>query len=194
MNLKEKYKANCIILASKSPRRKELLNLLDIDFSTTSLSVQETYPFDLKGKHITEHICKKKAKTYSFSNENEIVITADTLVMTEDQTLGKPKNEGEAKSILRQLANRQHQVISSFCVASTTKMTVQSDIANVFMSDLDDEEIEYYVTNYKPFDKAGAYGIQEWIGAVGVEKIEGSYYTIMGLPIHKLYKVLVNFL
>ena len=114
--------------------------------------------------------------------------------MTEDQTLGKPKNEGEAKSILRQLANRQHQVISSFCVASTTKMTVQSDIANVFMSDLDDEEIECYVTNYKPFDKAGAYGIQEWIGAVGVEKIEGSYYTIMGLPIHKLYKVLVNFL
>ena len=183
-----------IFLGSKSPRRQELLKALGIDFEIFTIETEEIFPSDLKKEEVTNHLAKLKAKAYEGQlAENELVITADTIVWHNDTVLGKPKNEKEAFEILKSLSGDSHRVYTSVCIKSKVKEVVFSDCTTVFFSALSDEEINYYITNYKPFDKAGAYGIQDWIGLRAIRKIEGSYYNVMGLPTEKLYEALLQF-
>lgn len=189
-NLK-KYK---VILASGSPRRKELMAGLNFDFTVKVLpGVDESYPSSLKGEEIPLYICKEKAAAYlSSMAENELIITADTIVWLENEVLGKPQNESEAKEMLRRLSGKSHQVITGVCISTKQFQHSFATLTEVTFSSLTEEEIDYYVTNYSPMDKAGAYGIQEWIGFVGVKSISGSYFNVMGLPIQRLYKELAK--
>ncbi len=183
-----------IFLGSKSPRRQELLKNLGFDFEIFTIETEEIFPSDLKKEEVTNHLAKLKAKAYEGKlAENELVITADTIVWHNDTVLGKPKNEKEAFDILKSLSGDSHRVYTSVCIKSKVKEVVFSDCTTVFFSALSDEEINYYITNYKPFDKAGAYGIQDWIGLRAIRKIEGSYYNVMGLPTEKLYEALLQF-
>lgn len=184
-----KYK---LVLASGSPRRKELLSGLGVDFEVRLLDgIDESYPQGLSGEQIAEYISKQKAEAYRNTlAEDELVITADTIVYLDGEVLGKPKDEEDAITMLHKLSGRQHQVITGVTLLSKTFTKTFSSVSQVFFDKLSDEEIKHYVTHYHPTDKAGAYGIQEWIGYVGVERIEGSYFNVMGLPIQKLYKEL----
>ena len=183
-----------IFLGSKSPRRQALLKNLGFDFEIFTIETEEIFPSDLKKEEVTNHLAQLKAKAYEGKlAENELVITADTIVWHNDNVLGKPKNEKEAFDILKSLSGDSHHVYTSVCIKSKEKEVVFSDCTTVFFSALSDEEINYYITNYKPFDKAGAYGIQDWIGLRAITKIEGSYYNVMGLPTEKLYKALLQF-
>ena len=187
--LVEGYK---VILASNSPRRKELLGGLGIDFEVRTLSdIDESYPNALRGENIPMFISGKKAEAYKQGMaDDEMIITADTIVYDNGQVLGKPKNRGEAVQMLKELSGHAHEVITGVSIV-TKKKTVQfASTSKVTFSTLTDEEIAYYVDTYKPYDKAGAYGIQEWIGYVAVTRIEGSYFNVMGLPIQKLYSEL----
>lgn len=175
-----------ITLASQSPRRKELLSLLDYDFNVEVRQTDEVYPDELNAEDVAEYLAKLKASAFSNINENQIIITADTVVILGEEILGKPKDETEAKHMLKSLSDRSHLVVSGVCIKSKDKTISFSNKTKVFFKELKDSEIEYYVKNYKPFDKAGSYGIQEWIGAVGITKIEGSYFNVVGLPIHEL--------
>lgn len=191
--LSDKFKNNRIILASQSPRRKELLKGLDIDFITKPLNADESYPKSLSGKEITEYLCYKKAKAYKDWQPNDILITSDTIVWKGDTALEKPKDVKDAKNMLKSLQNSSHNVITSVGIFSPEKEVVFSDSTKVTFGEMADEEIDYYVHKYSPFDKAGAYGVQEWIGYMGVKKLEGSYYTVMGLPVYELYQELKKF-
>lgn len=184
-----------IILASNSPRRKELLSGLDIDYETRVIpDVDESYPNSLSFEMVATYLAEKKASAYQKElKDDELLITADTVVLLEDMILGKPANEYESASILKTLSGKTHKVITAVCLTSTKKQISFSDTSFVTFGKLSDAEIEYYVSKYKPFDKAGAYGVQEWIGYIAVEKIEGSYYNVMGLPVFKLYKKLKEF-
>ena len=187
--LVEGYK---VILASNSPRRKELLGGLGIDFEVRTLSdIDESYPKALRGEDIPMFISGKKAEAYKQGMaDDEMIITADTIVYDNGQVLGKPKNRGEAVQMLKGLSGHAHEVITGVSIV-TKKKTVQfASTSKVTFAALTDEEIAYYVDTYKPYDKAGAYGIQEWIGYVAVTRIEGSYFNVMGLPIQKLYSEL----
>ena len=187
--LVEGYK---VILASNSPRRKELLGGLGIDFEVRTLSdIDESYPNALWGEDIPMFISGKKAEAYKQGMaDDEMIITADTIVYDNGQVLGKPKNRGEAVQMLKELSGHAHEVITGVSIV-TKKKTVQfASTSKVTFAALTDEEIAYYVDTYKPYDKAGAYGIQEWIGYVAVTRIEGSYFNVMGLPIQKLYSEL----
>lgn len=189
--LVEGYK---VILASNSPRRKELLGGLGIDFEVRTLSdIDESYPNALRGEDIPMFISGKKAEAYKQGMaDDEMIITADTIVYDNGQVLGKPKNRGEAVQMLKGLSGHAHEVITGVSIV-TKKKTVQfASTSKVTFAALTDEEIAYYVDTYKPYDKAGAYGIQEWIGYVAVTRIEGSYFNVMGLPIQKLYSELKN--
>ena len=181
-----------VILASNSPRRKELLGGLGIDFEVRTLSdIDESYPNALRGEDIPMFISGKKAEAYKQGMaDDEMIITADTIVYDNGQVLGKPKNRGEAVQMLKVLSGHAHEVITGVSIV-TKKKTVQfASTSKVTFAALTDEEIAYYVDTYKPYDKAGAYGIQEWIGYVAVTRIEGSYFNVMGLPIQKLYSEL----
>ncbi len=181
-----------VILASNSPRRKELLGGLGIDFEVRTLSdIDESYPNALRGEDIPMFISGKKAEAYKQGMaDDEMIITADTIVYDNGQVLGKPKNRGEAVQMLKELSGHAHEVITGVSIV-TKKKTVQfASTSKVTFAALTDEEIAYYVDTYKPYDKAGAYGIQEWIGYVAVTRIEGSYFNVMGLPIQKLYSEL----
>lgn len=191
--LKDKFKNNQIILASKSPRRKELLERLDLDFIVISLEVDESYSEELKKHEITEFLCHKKKLAYQYWQENQILITSDTIVWYENKAFEKPKSREEAIEMLQTLSGKTHEVITSVGIFSTQKELVLSDITLVTFGELDQQEIEYYVDTYQPYDKAGSYGIQEWIGYIGITKIEGSYYNVMGLPVQKVYKALKDF-
>lgn len=184
-----------IILASNSPRRKELLSGLDLDYNIVVLpDIDESYPQDINKEEVALYIAKKKAKAYkSLLTENTLVITADTVVVLDEKVFGKPIDESEAKDMLRQLSGKTHQVITGVCLTTHNKQKTFSVISDVRFSNLDDSEIEYYVSKYRPLDKAGAYGIQEWIGYVAVEYIGGSYFNVMGLPIQRLYQELKKF-
>lgn len=184
-----------VLLASNSPRREELLRGIDIDFEIKVLpDIDETYPSNLALEEVAEFVAQKKATSYySILKENELMITADTVVVLEGKIYGKPKDEEEAKEMLLALSGKTHRVISGVCLTSTTKQTCFSVISDVEFSDLTNEEIEYYVERYSPLDKAGSYGVQEWIGYIGVKHISGSYYNIMGLPIQRLYRELKSF-
>lgn len=183
-----------IILGSNSPRRKELLAGLDIEFEVdTRNSFEETYEPSTPIERIPEVL--SEGKSYGFHRElsdNEILITSDTLVMCGDRVMGKPHSREEAFDMLRCLSGREHNVITAVTLRDSSGCNTLIDTAIVHFKELTDREIEYYIDNYKPFDKAGAYGIQEWIGYIGIGKIEGSYFTIMGLPVHLVYEGLLK--
>ena len=187
-NLK-KYK---IILASASPRRRELLGGVDVDFEVRVLpDVDESFPESLQGGEIPLHISQKKADAYrAVMNDNELVITADTIVWLDGVALGKPVDEADACRMIREMSGKTHSVFTG--VTITTKEVQRSFVAqsDVTFASLTDAEIEYYVTKYRPMDKAGAYGVQEWIGYIGIENINGSYFNVMGLPVQRLYNEL----
>lgn len=185
-----------IILGSNSPRRKELLAGLDIDFTVdTGNNFEEVYDPATQIERIPEVL--SEGKSYGFHREladNEILITSDTLVLCGDRVMGKPHSREEAIDMLQCLSGREHKVITAITLRDNKTCITSSDTAIVYFKNLSDSEIEYYVDNYKPYDKAGAYGIQEWIGYAGIGKIEGSYFTIMGLPVHLVYQELNKFI
>ena len=185
-----------IILASKSPRRKELLENLNIPFVIEVKNTpEETYPENLLKVEIPEYLAIKKASFYkNETNQSDtIIITADTIVYCENRILGKPENYDEAFEMLKLLSGRAHEVITGVAITSKNKQVVFSSVTKVFFKELTDDEIDYYIQAFKPYDKAGAYGIQEWIGMVGIKKIEGSYYNVVGLPVQKLYSELLKY-
>ena len=188
MNLNRK-----LILASNSPRRKELLGKLDLNFTVKLKEVSEDYPENLQREQVAEYLANRKAEAYRSDLGEEIIITADTIVCLEDQILNKPVDEYEAQHMLQLLSGRMHEVITGVCLLSLEKKVLFHDITQVYFKLLTSDEINYYVNQYRPLDKAGAYGAQEWMGMIGVERIEGSYFNIMGLPVHKLYEQLQLF-
>ncbi len=182
-----------IILASNSPRRKELLGGLDIPFEVITINgLDESFSEDLKGEEIPLFLSEKKSEAYSefWSKPETIVITADTIVWMNDKVLGKPKSKEEALEMLRSMSGKSHYVYTGVCVRSAEKKVSFVCSSEVRFANLDESEIEYYVDKYQPYDKAGSYGVQEWIGYIGVEHINGSFYNIMGLPIQRLYTVM----
>lgn len=191
--LSEKLKNYTLILASGSPRRQQFFRDLHLDFEIRLKEVKEVYPEHLKANEITDFLAQLKANAFELS-ENEILVTSDTIVWLKNNALGKPKNYEDAFVILKKLSGNTHEVITSVCLKSTEKTRIFSVVTQVTFSDLTDEMIRFYLDNYKPFDKAGSYGIQEWIGLVGIEKIEGSYTNVVGLPTEKFYKELLCFI
>ena len=183
-----------LVLASQSPRRKELLSNLGYNFTQRLKQVDESYPNDLKPESVAEYLSRKKSEAYENDiTDNEIIITSDTVVLLDGNILGKAKDKVEATNMLGLLSGKKHRVISGVSLLKKGKRKSFSVVTTVYMKNLSPEEISFYVTNFRPFDKAGAYGIQEWIGYVGVEKIEGSFYNVMGLPLKELYEELNNF-
>lgn len=184
-----------LILASNSPRRKELLSGIDVEYEVMALpDIDESYPDDIPHEEIPEYLAKKKASAYiSMMQDDALLITADTVVLLHGRILGKPLDKRDAKQMLRELSGETHRVITGVSLTSKQKQVSFSDTAHVTFGQLTDEEIDYYVEKYNPSDKAGAYGVQEWIGYVGVERIEGSYFNVMGLPIFKVYRELKRF-
>lgn len=184
-----------ILLASKSPRRRELLQQLRIPFHVVTLGgIDESFPDSVPRIDVPQFVSEKKADAFQkIINDNELVITADTMVICEDRILGKPKDAKEAKEMLRFLADKTHKVATGVTVTTQDRRTSFTTVTEVTFGPLTDEEINYYVDNFQPFDKAGAYGIQEWIGAVAVSNIKGSYHNVMGLPVHRLYQELKLF-
>ena len=184
-----------LLLASKSPRRREIMSLLRLPFTVVTIDgIDESYPKDLKPEEVSEYIANKKADAFlNIIRKDETIITADTVVICEGKILGKPKTEDEAIEMLRFLSGKTHTVTTGVTVANSGKRESFTSASYVTFADLTEDEIRFYVDTYHPFDKAGAYGIQEWIGAVAVAKIDGSFYNVMGLPVHRLYQVLKNF-
>ena len=179
-----------IILASNSPRRQQFLKDIGLDFSIKTHPVEEIFPEELKATAISDYLVKLKAAPFDFINENEIVITADTIVWHNDQCLGKPKDRAKAVQMLQQLSGNTHQVVTSVAFTQSHQQTLINETSSVRFKVLTQEEIDYYIDNYQPYDKAGAYGIQEWIGTIGIEKIEGSYANIVGLPVAQVLATL----
>ena len=189
--LNEKLKNHHIILASGSPRRQEFFKGLGLDFDIQLKPVKEEYPPRLIHFEISNYLAQLKALPFKdVLKANDILITSDTIVWHNNTALGKPRDADEAFQILKSLSNQTHEVITSVCFTTTTFEKTLHNITKVTFKALSDEEILYYINTYKPFDKAGAYGIQEWIGQIGVTKIEGSYFNVMGLPVHLVYKTL----
>lgn len=184
-----------LLLASKSPRRRELLKMLDFNFRIVDIrDVEEKYPEELESKKVPEYLSRLKANAYvSELREDDILITADTVVILGKEIIGKPRNLNEAKKMLHKLSGRVHHVVTGVTISSVFKTVTFSVVTEVEFDALSEEDINYYVDKYKPLDKAGAYGIQEWIGVVGVAGIKGSFYNVMGLPVHRLYKELLLF-
>lgn len=189
-NLK-KYK---VILASNSPRRKELLAGLGVDYEVRTLpDVDESYPETLQGADIPLYIAKEKADAYvAMMQPGELMITADTIVWLDGKVLGKPQDKEDALQMLRTMSGRTHEVFTGVCITTTDWQRSFTAQTEVRFATLSEEEIAYYVDNFQPMDKAGAYGVQEWIGFIGVENISDSYYNIMGLPVQKLYRELLK--
>ncbi|MFD2244834.1 Maf-like protein [Pontibacter ruber] len=183
-----------ILLASNSPRRKELLAGLGLTFTVRVKEVHEDFPEHLYREEVAEFLASHKADAYQHELTNELLITADTIVCLEDRILNKPADYEEAFQMLRALSGTAHEVITGVCLLTKEKKTVFHDVTKVYFKELTDAEIDYYITHYKPFDKAGAYGIQEWIGMIGIKKIEGSYFNVVGLPVQKLYDHLAEFI
>lgn len=192
--LNNKFSNKKIILATASPRRREMFKQLGLKFQIiTPPHTDETYPKGLHGSAIAKYLAEKKADSFGEIPDSEIVITADTIVYANLKVLEKPASFNEAFIMLKSLSNKTHAVISGVCIKSAEKKVVFDSETKVEFCELSDEEIQYYIKNFKPFDKAGAYGIQEWIGMIGINHIEGSFYNVVGLPIQKLYKELMSF-
>ncbi|MEE1899535.1 Maf-like protein [Flavobacterium rakeshii] len=192
--LNDKLKHYNIILASGSPRRQKFLKELDIDFEIRLKDVEEIYPDHLKAEEITDFLAELKAAALTDTlSDNDILITSDTIVWHKDKALGKPTDKEDAFEMLKSLSGNTHDVITSVCIKNSSKSVTFNEITKVTFNTLTDEEINYYLENYRPYDKAGAYGIQEWIGLVAIAKIEGSYVNVVGLPVDKVYQHLVSF-
>lgn len=181
-----------VVLSSKSPRRQELLKVVVQDFDIKVLEVEEVYPHELEACEVAEYLAKLKLEPFLIEEINEMVITSDTTVCIKGEVLGKPKDKEDAIKMLKLLSGATHQVITgvAFYHPIEEKVYSFSDITNVTFKDLSEKEIEFYIDNYQPFDKAGAYGVQEWIGQIGISNLNGCYYNVMGLPIHRLYQEL----
>ena len=190
--LRKKLKNHNIILASGSPRRQTFFKELDLDFTIQVKEVKETYLSVLKRSEITDYLSQLKASVFVDLTEKDILITSDTIVWKDGKALGKPKDFEEAKDILQHLSGEMHEVITSVCFTSKDFQITVNDVTKVWFKILSEEEIDFYIKNYKPFDKAGSYGIQEWIGYIGIEKIEGCYFNVMGLPTRLVYKTLTE--
>jgi len=191
--LKEKLKKYKIILASGSPRRQQFFKDLDLDFEIRLKDVEEIYPPELKAVEITDYLAELKANAFEGElTENEILVTSDTIVWHQNKALGKPKSAEEAFAMIKSMSNTTHDVITSVCFKTKDSSTLLHDITKVTFNNLSDEAILYYIENYKPYDKAGAYGIQEWFGFMAVAKVEGSYTNVMGLPTAKVYEFLTT--
>jgi septum formation protein len=183
-----------LVLASKSPRRQQLLSDLGYTFTSRTKEVDESHPTTMNGVEIAEYLAVKKAEVFTNElTENEILLTSDTVVWCKGEHLAKAETAEQAAEMLRKISGTSHDVITGVCLLSSNKKSVFSDITKVYFRALSDEEIDFYITHFKPFDKAGAYGIQEWIGMWAIEKIEGSFFTVMGLPTHKVAQELRAF-
>lgn len=184
-----------IVLASNSPRRKELLQRMGVNFKVRTLfGIDESYPDSLRGEDIVRYISRNKAQAYRSSMApNELLITADTIVYVEGEVMGKPKTAEQAKEMLHKLSGKSHQVITGVTIVTADRTEDFGVTSQVKFAEITDEDINFYVDNYLPFDKAGAYGIQEWIGIVAVEEIKGSYFNVVGLPVQRLYQKLKTF-
>lgn len=191
--LKEKLQNYHVILASGSPRRQLFFKELDIDFEIRLKPVIEEYPPRLTHFEISDYLAQLKALPFKEDlSDKDILITSDTIVWHNNQALGKPRDFNDAFNMLKSLSNNTHQVITSVCFTTKTTQKTNNNITNVTFKELSDEEINYYIETFKPLDKAGAYGIQEWIGQIGVTKIEGSYFNVVGFPVHLVYQTLLN--
>lgn len=183
-----------LILGSQSPRRQELLKGLDVDFEVRVKPIDESFPEDLSQIKVAEFIADKKAEAFRKDlKENEIILTSDTVVIVDGNILGKPKSNIQAFDMLSKLSGNTHEVVTGVCLMSLTKKEVFSSVTKVHFKTLTCDEMNYYLKTYQPFDKAGSYGIQEWIGYIGIDKIEGSYFNVMGLPVHQIYEKLSEF-
>jgi len=190
----ENLKDYRIILASKSPRRKQLLSGLNIPFDVATLEVEEVYPDNLTMEEIPVFLAKLKAEPFLAEiKNNTLVITADTIVWIDGEVLGKPFDHSHAVEMLRKLSGRKHTVVTGVCLTSKSKQVSFSSLTDVWFKELSEEEIEYYLSSYHPYDKAGSYGVQEWIGYIAIDRIEGSYFNVMGLPVQRLYEELRRF-
>lgn len=179
-----------LLLASQSPRRKELLSSLGFDFEVVKIDCEEILPEDIQIGEAAAYLSELKAEAFRDLADDEVLLTADTVVAIDNKILGKPKDEDEARNMLRLLSGKTHQVYTGITIKSVSKTWTETDVADVEFDEITDDEIEYYVQNYKPFDKAGSYGIQEWLGMAKISRMNGSFYTIMGLPTHLVYKIL----
>lgn len=180
-----------IILASASPRRQQFFKELNLDYEVILKPVEENYPENLKHAQITDFLAQKKSHPFLGTlKEGDVLITSDTLVWFEDKALGKPRNYEEGFEMLKSLSGTQHEVITSVCFTTLNQQRIENCVTQVTFKELSDNEIDFYLQNYQPYDKAGAYGIQEWIGFIGITEIKGSYNNVIGLPTHLLYAVL----
>lgn len=189
--LAEKLKDKQIILGSGSPRRKFFLEELGLDFEIRLKEVEENFPDSLIGSEITDYLSKLKAAPFLHElKDDEILITSDTIVWLDNKAIGKPKDSADAKEMLSKLSGNTHEVISTIAITTNKKTSLINETTSVTFKILTNEEINYYVDGFKPFDKAGSYGIQEWIGYIGIERIEGSYFNVMGFPVQKFYELM----
>lgn len=191
--LHNKLKDIKIILASGSPRRQQFFKDLDLDFEIRIREVEEVFPPHLQSYEITNYLAKLKADAFNDLNSDELLITSDTLVLLDGKTLGKPSSEEDAIKMLQNLSGKTHEVITSVCFKTKNKTEIIHELTKVTFSELSLESIQYYITKYKPLDKAGSYGIQDWIGLIGISKIKGSYTNVVGLPTEKVYQYLLKF-
>ncbi|MFN3802451.1 Maf family nucleotide pyrophosphatase [Belliella pelovolcani] len=184
-------KENKLVLASKSPRRNELLRGLGVDFTVRSKDTDESFPMDMDPFEVAGYLSKKKADAFVPElADQEIILTADTVVILEGQILNKPADEQEAFEMIVALSGKAHHVVTGITIGKSSHLVTKQDVVKVHFKELSKDEIVYYIKNFQPFDKAGAYGIQEWIGFIAVDRIEGSFYTVMGLPVHLVYEEL----
>lgn len=181
-----------LTLASNSPRRQEILKSAGFVFKIKTADVEETFPTDMDPYLVAQYLAVKKSEAFVLESD-EIMITADTTVILEGDILGKPAHAGVAEIMLRKLSGKQHSVVTGVAITDSNKTVQFSDITEVFFKTLTDEEIKYYINNYQPYDKAGSYGIQEWIGMIGITQIAGSYFNVMGLPVKRVYEELIKF-
>ncbi|NJM80964.1 MAG: septum formation protein Maf [Flavobacterium sp.] len=191
--LKDKLNQYNIILASGSPRRQQFFKEMEIPFTIQLKEIEEIYPDTLKAKEITNYLAELKANAFGNLKENDILITSDTIVWHEEKALGKPKDYKDAFNMLQSMSSKTHEVITSVSFKTSNKTETIHEITKVTFKKLSDTEISFYLDNYKPFDKAGSYGIQEWIGLIGISKIEGSYTNVVGLPVEKVYSKLLDY-
>ena len=190
--LKKKLSNYNLILASGSPRRQEFFKQLDVPFTIQLKEIDEIYPEHLKAADITDYLADLKSSVFTDLKENDLLVTSDTIVWFKEKAIGKPKNKLDAFQMLKEMSGKQHQVFTSVSVKSKSFQRIFNDETVVEFESFSEEEINYYLENFNPYDKAGSYGIQDWIGLTGVKKITGSYFNVMGLPVHKLYKELLK--
>lgn len=192
MVLHDRLSDRNLILASGSPRRRELMEQADLRFKVASgYPVDEIFPEDMPAQEVALYLATQKSEAYPCDlGESDILITADTVVIVGREVMGKPKDRQEAKCMIEMLSGTMHQVVTGVVVRTATKTVAFDSVTKVWLRDVDEQEVDYYIDTYKPFDKAGAYGIQEWIGCAAIERIEGSFYNVMGLPIQRLYQEL----